>query len=187
MWKASPSRLAGLILCSVLCLLGACNSEDGARPSVQVRPVAHLETLTDVDACETGHFTKGRSWRLQFHGNGAGDLTVMNPNALSHRSVAIGHDKIEKLKLALEENDFFGLPDDVGEAVPDSSVKKIRIRADAREKEVVIQFIPNERATPERFAIASRAISVWLCVRGLFEDKDAHDAASSYQEFLKGR
>jgi hypothetical protein len=126
----------------------------------------------EIDAENMGMFVRGYSWELTVGTSGDATLAVFTPNAKEgkkQRSFAVGQEQLDKVRKALADNRYFGLPSEIGRHVPDGGERKLRVRLGSQEKTVEMLFHdPREKDDTDQ-----RAERIWNAVRSLFNDDDA--------------
>jgi len=138
-----------------------------------------------IQASDLGRYSKGRAWTLSVDADAKAALDVIKGSDDPARQFRIPDDKLTEFRKVLQDQKFFDLPKKIGRVVPDGGQRKLSVKLGKKEHELTIHLLLKSSLTGADLDQARRAVRVWMALRGLFDDKDAHDARASDEEFLK--
>ncbi len=126
-----------------------------------------------------------RSWHLLVDASGTAELTMGGYPKPRHRRFNVSAQQLAELQTVVEREGFFGLADEYGEEVYDSSATVIKINAGGKEKTVTLRYLMNwVDGDPKRLREPARALRVYRVVRGWSDDDGAADAARAIAMIL---
>lgn len=164
-WGLGPStRLLFPFICSLLLLPLCAHATDQKR--------VRLEAWNFVESAA--------AWALEVREDGHAVLRMF-PGEEHFR---ISDSDLETLAKTVRESHVLGLADAYGTAEGNGPFREIEIWVDARYKRIVLY---PRLAEDERRDEVSRALRVWIAIRGLFESDEAGDSRPEDLRIIKGR
>jgi len=152
---------------------GAAVTSKGTAPATNSgEPVSGSAKIQSLRAAEVGRFS-GRSWELEIDGETrVGHLRVNSRPQVIERELHLSEEEMRRLREAVVQSRLFELPAEIGNAVPDGSTRTITVATENRQKAMVIRFIAPEKVDRD----TRSALELWMVVRSIFEEPEAHDS-----------
>ena len=167
-----------VLLASLGCSNDNATSPDSsnARGPNSVTPPVSLDGPLAISLDNEGRFAEGWGWKLDIESDLSANLEIRTFPEATTRAFNLENAQIEELRAVLVEERFFELNDEYGELVADGSTQTITVRCGSASKTVRLHYLMNwVHGNPSKLVDPSRAVRVWMLVRGWFNDEDAVD------------
>jgi hypothetical protein len=120
------------------------------------------------------------NWYASVDITGAGQLEVENLGTVQRSSFQVSESQLAAFREALIAEEFFYLPNEVGELVPDGGAESLTVVVGDRAKTLRINFLANLANTPGRYRAADRmlaaqAVRLWIAARSWIDPRGAYD------------
>ncbi len=174
--KSRPPRahftVPRLMIAAILTALAA----SGRTSSQSVQTADGSDEPMTVAASCVGRFAKGRSWYLSVNSAGEAELTILTRPEPTRRRFVVPRQQLTDLRKAINEERFFGLGDEFGERVADSSKTTVTIVVGERAKSVRLRYLMNwVHGDHAKLREPSRAVRISAMIRSWFDDAEAVD------------